>query len=200
MNYTQIIFLSCLIIGIIPGIYADISIPGVIETGDELCISGSTNYNTDNQVSIEVFPLSFGPTAKYDSAIMGGASGIVPVTGTDGNYQWSANFSTATWSPDEYMVRVEIIGKPYTETTTFSVVEKNPRESPIPTIDADSNLPLLTETQTVAQTESPTETVTETITLKEMKTEPTQKSPVSPFIGLCGIVLVSLMAAFIHRQ
>jgi len=98
---------------------------GPYTVGDEIIISGDTNYNTDNQILVEVYPASFGPTKKYEPSMTGGNSTIVPVVkGESGLYSWSANMSSAGWTPDQYMVRTEVIGKNFIETSVITLSEK----------------------------------------------------------------------------
>ena len=52
---------------------------------------------------------------------------MVPVVkGESGLYSWSANMSTAGWTPDQYMVRTEVIGKDLIETSVITLTEKGP--------------------------------------------------------------------------
>jgi len=103
--------------------YADIMVEPAYSVGEDLVIGGNTNYNTDNSVLVEVWPSSFGPKGKFESTMPGGGSVVVPVTSQgDSVYSWSAIFTTIDWVPDRYMVRAEIIGKDYADTTMFDLV------------------------------------------------------------------------------
>ncbi len=108
-------------------VYAEsLNTGGPYSVGEQIVISGETNFNTDNRVLVEVYPASFGPTSKYEPTMTGGNSTVVPVVkGEDGSYSWSANMSSATWSPDQYMVRAEVIGKDYIETSIITITEKS---------------------------------------------------------------------------
>lgn len=99
---------------------------GPYATGDMIIIQGETNFNTDNRVLVDIYPASFGPARKYDPTMTGGASTVVPVLEQEkGRFTWYANVSTKGWKPDQYMVRAEIIGKDYRETSTLTLSEKN---------------------------------------------------------------------------
>lgn len=125
-----------LILAALPGA-ADMTLQPVYHAGEEIVVNGSTNFNTDNSVLIEIFPASFGPKGKYEPSMIGGGSCIVPVTaGNDSYYVWSGNFSSTDWAYDTYMVRAEVIGKDYAETKTFELVETEPIASTRPKADA----------------------------------------------------------------
>ncbi|HWQ68310.1 MAG TPA: hypothetical protein VN372_15755 [Methanospirillum sp.] len=84
--------------------------------GDTIFLSGTTTFNTDNQILVELYPASFGPAKKYEPSMNGGGSAIIPViAGLDDRFGWSLNMSTAGWIPDQYMVSIEVIGKDYRE-------------------------------------------------------------------------------------
>ena len=105
--------------------HAEIQVNSAYYIGEEIIISGDTNFNTDNSVLIEIWPISFGPKSKYDLFMEGGGSVEVPVLKMENsNYHWIATFDSTDWMPDTYMIRAEIIGKGYIETTTFDLVEK----------------------------------------------------------------------------
>lgn len=107
--------------------------------GDTIIIQGETNFNTDNQVMVEIYPASFGPTKKYEPSMTGGSSIVVPVrVGGNGVYFWAANFSSEGWKPDQYMVRAEIIGKDYQETSLLTLSDQI--SSPKPNTSNDINL------------------------------------------------------------
>lgn len=102
---------------------ADIMVEPVSSVGDDLVIGGNTNFNTDNSVLVEVWPSSFGPRKKFESTMSGGGSAVVPVTSQgDSVYSWTVTFKTSDWSPDRYMIRAEIIGKDFSDTTMFDLV------------------------------------------------------------------------------
>jgi hypothetical protein len=95
--------------------------------GEEILIGGYTNYNTDNSVLVQVWPASFGPRGKYEPEMSGGGSVIVPVIKDNATLnKWVANFSPENWTPDTYMVLAEVIGKNYSETDIFTLLETAP--------------------------------------------------------------------------
>ena len=101
---------------------ASLLIPDQGVTGKNLSISGTTKFNTDNTILVEVFPASFGPESKYNSSMTGGGSVTVPVTKGDSDlYQWNASFQTAGWKPDEYIILVEVIGKNSRESARMNI-------------------------------------------------------------------------------
>jgi hypothetical protein len=103
---------------------------GEIYVNDEITVRGLTNYNEENNILVEVFPASFWPTNKYNSTIMGGTSGIVPVlkiTNSSMN-TWSFTFSTVEWDPDLYMIRTEVLGKKSVQTETFELLAAREKE------------------------------------------------------------------------
>lgn len=108
-----------------------LNIGGPYTIGDQITISGETNFNTDNKVLVEVYPASFGPTKKYDPTMSGGNSTVVPVLKDEaGIYSWSATMNSAGWSPDQYMVRAEVIGKDFIETSIITLIEKDKSDTP----------------------------------------------------------------------
>ncbi len=123
-------------------VYADsMNTGGPYSAGEEIVISGETNFNTDNKVLVEVYPASFGPTSKFEPTMTGGGSTVVPVTkGDDGLYSWSANMSSVNWSPDEYMVRAEVIGKDFIETSVITVTEKSNTNTTLNQTGAEENI------------------------------------------------------------
>jgi hypothetical protein len=94
--------------------------------GDMITIHGSTNYNSENNILVEVYPASFGPTKKYEPTMTGGGASVVPVISSEqGKNNWSANMTTANWTPDEYIVRIEVIGKNFQENGRFMLTAHN---------------------------------------------------------------------------
>lgn len=178
---------------------------GPYESGDQIHIRGDTNYNTDNKVLIEIFPASFGPTAKYESSMIGGGSAVVPVTQNEqGGFEWSATMSSEGWDPDRYMVRVEMIGKDFRETTLFDLEEKSHTEkhteSSQVNLSGQDPVDIPEPAQSLApDTQVRNESVTEKITSDEYR-EPvdeaqTNKSPLSPLIiFLSGMVAVAIFS------
>jgi len=126
MNRVLIPAILIVFVLVLPVYAESLNTGGPYSVGEQIVISGETNFNTDNNVLVEVYPASFGPTSKFEPTMTGGNSTVVPVVkGGDGLYSWSANMSSATWSPDQYMVRAEVIGKDYIETSIITITEKS---------------------------------------------------------------------------
>ena len=187
----------------IPGGAESLSIGGPYTSGDMITISGETNFNTDNQVLVEVYPASFGPTRKYEPSMTGGGSKVVPVlqTGQD-RYNWSANMSSTGWKPDQYMVRVEVIGKDYRETGLLSLTGREAGvengtgspdlASPSGRDSNTSSVPVQSVTPLVPNQElknKSTPAPAASMPYETQKPEQTQKSPLST-----GVILVSIIA------
>ena len=106
--------------------------------GDKFEIKGTTNLAVDDEILVEVYSSSFGPTPKETSGEFSGASGTVKVVkGTEGFNTWSFPVDTTTFKPDEYIVQASAIGlettNDVTATTLFNVVEFVPTTVP-PTV------------------------------------------------------------------
>ncbi|NYT06674.1 MAG: DUF3821 domain-containing protein [Methanomicrobiales archaeon] len=103
--------------------------------GDKFEIKGTTNLAVDDEILVEVYSSSFGPTPKETSGEFSGASGTVKVVkGTEGFNTWSFPVDTTTFKPDEYIVQASAIGletaQDVTATTLFNVVEFVPTTVP----------------------------------------------------------------------
>lgn len=180
--------------------HAEIQVNSAYYIGEEIIISGDTNFNTDNSVLIEIWPISFGPKSKYDLFMEGGGSVAVPVLKMENsNYHWIATFDSTDWMPDTYMIRAEIIGKGYIETTTFDLVEK---KAEIPA----ALIPTLVPSE-ISQTQK--ETTISPVETEEVQVEktsesiplPTQKSSLNGMIILISLcLLVILLSVYQNRQ
>jgi PGF-CTERM protein len=105
--------------------------------GDKFEVKGTTNLAVDDELLIEIYSSSFGPTPKEVSGEFSGVSGTVKVVkGTEGFNTWSFPVDTTTFKPDEYIVQVTAIGlqsaQDVTATTLFNVVEFVPTTVPTP--------------------------------------------------------------------
>ncbi|WP_319580492.1 hypothetical protein [uncultured Methanospirillum sp.] len=126
MNRVLIPAILIVLVLVLPVNAESLNTGGPYSVGELIVISGETNFNTDNNVLVEVYPASFGPTNKFEPTMTGGNSTVVPVIkANDGLYSWSANMSSVAWSPDQYMVRAEVIGKDFIETSVITLTEKN---------------------------------------------------------------------------
>lgn len=180
--------------------HAEIQVNSAYYIGEEIIISGDTNFNTDNSVLIEIWPISFGPKSKYDLFMEGGGSVEVPVLKMENsNYHWIATFDSTDWMPDTYMIRAEIIGKYYIETTTFDLVEK---KAEIPAALMPTQVP-----SEIIQTQK--ETIISPVETEEVQVEktsesiplPTQKSSLNGMIIVISLcLLVILLSVYQTRQ
>ena len=181
-------------------VHAEIQVNSAYYIGEEIIISGDTNFNTDNSVLIEIWPISFGPKSKYDLFMEGGGSVEVPVLKMENsNYHWIATFDSTDWMPDTYMIRAEIIGKYYIETTTFDLVEK---KAEIPAALMPTQVP-----SEIIQTQK--ETIISPVETEEVQVEktsesiplPTQKSSLNGMIIVISLcLLVILLSVYQTRQ
>lgn len=169
-----------------------LSTGGPYTIGETLSIQGETNFNTDNKVLVEVYPSSFGPTSKFDPSMTGGGSIVVPVVKSgSGVYSWTANISSANWKPDQYMVRVEVIGKDHRETAlvTLTEIQSSGRNLSLPD-QRESNVstsePLKTPEQTIIPKNNPIETSTP-------KPTQTRQSPLSVGFIVCSLVAARIL-------
>ncbi|MBN1167536.1 MAG: hypothetical protein JXA44_10470 [Methanospirillaceae archaeon] len=176
--------------------------PGDHNVSDEITLQGVTNFNTDNQVLIEVYPASFKPARKFDPAIMGGVSGVVPVQKTKDAREntWSFTFDTAGWSPDLYMIRTEVIGKNFIQTETFNLL----KSALSPGTDRDEHTTEVPDTGTgeiVPFPAEPAETPDQKDESEEIKAPVTVPStPLSIFIAPLGIATLSLLCRSKRRS
>ena len=120
--------------------------------GDKFEIKGTTNLAVDDEILVEVYSSSFGPTPKETSGEFSGASGTVKVVkGTEGFNTWSFPVDTTTFKPDEYIVQASAIGletsQDVTATTLFNVVEFVP--TTVPTTVPPTTAPVTTVPTTV---------------------------------------------------
>jgi len=127
--------------------------------GDKFEVKGTTNLAVDDELLVEIYSSSFGPTPKEQTGEFSGVSGTVKVVkGTSGFNTWSFPVDTTTFKPDEYIVAVNAIGlegaNDVSATTLFNVVEFVPTTIPTTTV------PPTNVTTTVPTTATPTPTPT----------------------------------------
>jgi hypothetical protein len=89
----------------ITGQYGAICIPDVIT------LNGTTNYNTDNRVIVEISPAEFAPTSKAAPQNFGGAAATVGVWEGTGTNFWVMSVDTTGWEPGMYLVQATVVGK-----------------------------------------------------------------------------------------
>ena len=98
---------------------------GTYHTGDQILISVSTNLAPGNEVLIEVYSRSFGPTDKRDGSWFSGISAVVVVEeGPSGGANiLRYELDTTGFAPDEYQVVISGITVPaFLETATFTLL------------------------------------------------------------------------------
>ncbi len=115
--------------------------------GDQFEIEGTTNLAVDDELLVEVYSSSFGPTEVPQTGIFNASGTVNVVRGNDGFNTWSFPVDTTTFKADEYIVNVSAIGlqsaNPVTAITLFNVVQfvptTEPTTTPIPSVyDADA--------------------------------------------------------------
>lgn len=193
-----IISLCILIISTSLTCSADIMAEPVYSVGDELVLYGNTNFNTDNSVLVEVWPASFGPKTKFESSMTGGGSAVVPVTSQgDSVYSWTAAFTTSNWAPDRYMVRAEIIGKDFADTTMFDLVwaEEEAAIQIEPVIEEPEVI--IEESKDTSVLEEPLETEIPPPVTTPVPSE-TKQSPL--FSSIFGLLAVFCIIGLVIRQ
>lgn len=79
---------------------------GTYQAGDRILISGITNLAPGNEVLIEVYSRSFGPTDKRDGDGFSGASGVIIVEEgiSSGENILQYELDTTGFAPGEYQV------------------------------------------------------------------------------------------------
>ncbi|MFH0968075.1 MAG: hypothetical protein V1862_10370 [Methanobacteriota archaeon] len=180
-----------------------LSTGGPYTIGEMLSIQGETNFNTDNNVLVEVYPSSFGPTSKYDPSMTGGGSMVVPVvTRGSGLFSWIANISSAGWKPDQYMVRVEVIGKNYRETALVTLTEnQSTQQTQLQPYGGASNTsasetmstPKPTLTQKIASMDTQEQALAPVDSAIPVPTQ-TRQSPISIGFIICSLGAIGFIA------
>jgi len=127
--------------------------------GDKFEVRGTTNLAVDDELLVEIYSSSFGPTPKEATGEFSGASGTVKVVrGTEGFNTWSFPVDATLFKADEYIVQVTAIGlqtaQDVTATTLFTVVEHVP--TTIPTTVPPTTPPVTTAPVTTPPTPTPT--------------------------------------------
>ena len=84
---------------------------GVVCIPETLTINGTTNYNTENRIMVEISPAEFAPTKKTDPQSFNGATETVNVLEGAGRNHWTMSVDTAGWQPGMYLVEAYVIGK-----------------------------------------------------------------------------------------
>jgi PGF-CTERM protein len=127
--------------------------------GDKFEVGGTTNLAVDDELLVEIYSSSFGPTPKEATGEFSGASGTVKVVrGTEGFNTWSFPVDATLFKADEYIVQVTAIGlqtaQDVTATTLFTVVDAVP--TTVPTTAPPTTEPTTAPPTTVPTTVPPT--------------------------------------------
>ena len=101
--------------------------------GDRFTITGSTNLAVGNDLLVEIYSSSFGPTQKVEGSGFSGSTGTVKVMPGAGGYNtWSFDVDTSTFRPDEYLVKVSGVTQDSIASATFTVTERPAQASTTP--------------------------------------------------------------------
>jgi hypothetical protein len=88
---------------------------------DIITVFSLTNYNTENQVIVEISPAEFEPRSKNMPPTIGGAIAKVDVEEGDyGNY-WSMAANTTDWQTGMYLVQASFVGKDHVESKLITL-------------------------------------------------------------------------------
>jgi hypothetical protein len=94
--------------------------------GDTFTITGSTNLAVGDDLLVEIYSSSFGPTRKVQAGEFSGSTGLVKVEpGTNGYNTWSFYVDTSAFKADEYLVKVSGVTQDVIASTTFTVTGRN---------------------------------------------------------------------------
>jgi trimeric autotransporter adhesin len=94
--------------------------------GDTFTITGSTNLAVGDDLLVEIYSSSFGPTHKLQSGEFSGSTGTVKVeAGTNGYNTWSFYLDTSAFKADEYLVKVSGVTQDVIASTTFAITERS---------------------------------------------------------------------------
>ena len=165
-----------------------VGVPGILLSpvgdhyvGDNFTINGYTNLAIGDQLIVNVYSSSFGPTNKGQASGASGASGTVTVTyGTYGANSWSFPVNTTGFSPDTYLVMVSAITIQNARAEgSFNLLPVPAVTTTVPTVNSTSASPPLVVSST---TRVPVPTTT-------------AQSPLS-----IGCVLVAIVVLVILRR
>ena len=127
--------------------------------GETFTITGTTNLAVGDALIVEATSSSFKPTEKTQSGAFSGASGTVLVTAgdKDGVNVWEFAVDASSFTPDEYIVKVEGVEAAQTATQTFNVLKAEATAQPTAT-PVQTAQPTATAVPTTAATPEPTAT------------------------------------------
>ena len=78
---------------------------------DEISIQGTTNYNTDNRIIVEISFVGLISENEGAPDRFNGAVETVPVQQGVGVYFWQMSASTSGWDPGMYLIQATVTGK-----------------------------------------------------------------------------------------
>jgi hypothetical protein len=151
---------------------------GAHYVGDVFAITGSTNLAVGDELLIEIYSSSFGPTRKVQPGEFSGSTGTVTVVpGTNGYNTWSFYIDTSAFRADEYLVRVSGVTRDVIASTTFTLTERK--------VTAITTSPLLTTTAPLQFNATPATAIP--------AQPPVTQSPF-PVVGLIAGLIVLVLA------
>jgi len=172
---------------------------------EKITIQGTTNYNTDNRVIVEISPVDFTPTSKATPQSFGGAVATVQVqVGAMLNY-WEMSAHTAGWQPGMYLVQASIVGKEFVESEfitlgycTDSTQNQHEDESAVSTKTTPRSItdstPSPSMTDEIKALVAPTSSVTEA-ELNEVPASPAEPQSIPRSPSWFGLVAFACLGA-----
>lgn len=143
---------------------ATVSIDKIPDTvpGKKIMVAGETNLRTGDELLIEILSATFGPTKKTQSGEFAGGSKTVKVVKGEALNKYSAEFDTAGYKPDEYIIQVSGIVIDVTSARSFNIVAATPTPTPTPPTTVPTTKPTTPPTAVpVTNTSTPTPTPTQ---------------------------------------
>ncbi|MFA5332198.1 MAG: hypothetical protein WC342_07450 [Methanoregula sp.] len=174
--------------------------------GETFTINGSTNLAVGDELNVQIYSSSFGPTQKSESSGFSGVSGMVKVVpGTSSANSWSFDVDTSTFTPDEYIVTVSAVLQDVTATQTFNVLSDSSicaatgdtcSVGPVNASEGISNLSVSVANNTVTSGTGTATAVTsvESSSAQPVETTATTKSPLPGILVIPGFVAAVLLA------
>jgi PGF-CTERM protein len=136
--------------------------------GDKFTLTGRTNLAVDDEVMIEIYSSSFGPTVKTKSGEFSGTTATVKVqkgSVNDGLNMFTLDIDSSSFKADEYLVLAQGVVQEATGTALFNVkdgttlptvtVTAAPALTPIAPITVPPTVPTVMPTAIPTTTKSP---------------------------------------------
>jgi PGF-CTERM protein len=137
--------------------------------GDKFTLVGRTNLAVDDEVMIEIYSSSFGPTVKTTSGEFSGTTATVKVqkgTANDGFNMFTLDVDSSSFKADEYLVLAQGVIQDSTGTALFNVkagvaptivpvVTAAPALTPVAPITVPPTVPTVIPTVIPTTTKSP---------------------------------------------